>query len=278
MFDPLNKITVDAIIASKNLVERELAAFHFLKLMPNDLILLDRGYPAYWMFNLIISQGADFCARIQRKRWKVVRRFYNSGKKEKIISLPIFSSSMKQRKEMGLDLKSLKLRLIRVELDTGKADILVTTLLDKRMYPHEQFAELYHLRWPVEEDYKTMKKRIEIENFSGKSVLSVYQDFHAKVFPINLTSALVFQTQSVIDNNTQDRLHRYQKNFAQTLSKVKDVIPLLFVRPKNKLSSIISDIHAVVVKTIEPIRPGRKYPRYFNNRSGCFHYCYQPLR
>lgn len=43
MFDVLNKITVDAIISPKCEGERELAAFHFLKLQPNDLILLDRG-------------------------------------------------------------------------------------------------------------------------------------------------------------------------------------------------------------------------------------------
>lgn len=49
---------------------------------------------------------------------KDVCQLYNSGRKEKIISLPVFPSSVKQRKEMGLDLSALKLRLIRVELDT----------------------------------------------------------------------------------------------------------------------------------------------------------------
>ncbi|MBU0991792.1 MAG: IS4 family transposase [Proteobacteria bacterium] len=278
MFDPLNQITVDAIIEPKETGERELAAFHFLKLMPKDLILLDRGYPAYWLFNLVISRGADFCARIQRKRWKIVRQFYNSGKTEKIISLPVFPSSRKQCKEMGLDPKPLKLRLIRVELDTGEAEILITSLLDTQTYPYEQFAELYHLRWPVEEDYKTMKQWIEIENFSGKSVLSVYQDFHAKVFSKNLTSALVYPTRSIIDTNTENSLYRYQRNFAQTLSKVRDVIPLLFLRSSEVLCKLISDIQAIIVKTIEPIRPGRKFPRNFNNRSGRFHYGYQPIR
>jgi len=56
-FNPLNRITVDAIIETKDIGERELAAFHFLKLMPKDLVLLDLGYPAYWLFNLVISQG-----------------------------------------------------------------------------------------------------------------------------------------------------------------------------------------------------------------------------
>ena len=35
---------------------------------------------------------------------------------------------------MGLDLKPLKLRLIRVELDTGEIEILITSLLDKEAY------------------------------------------------------------------------------------------------------------------------------------------------
>jgi hypothetical protein len=142
--------------------------------------------------------------------------------------------------------ESLKLRLIRVELDSGEAEILITNLVNQHQYPVEQFAELYHLRWPVEEDYKTMKKWIEVENFTGKSVLSVYQDFHARVFSKNLTSALAFPVQSEIDENTGHCLYQYQRNFAQVLSKMKDVLPLLFVRARSKVLSIISDLHAIV--------------------------------
>ncbi|WP_320045044.1 hypothetical protein [uncultured Desulfobacter sp.] len=130
----------------------------------------------------------------------------------------------------------------------------------------------------MEEDYKTMKQWIEIENFSGKSVLSVYQDFHAKVFSKNLISALIYPTQAVIDKNTENCIYRYQRNFAQALSKVKDVIPLLFLKPLESVIKLISDIHEIVVKTIEPVRPGRKYPRDFNKRGSRFHYGYQPLR
>ncbi len=61
MFDVFNRVTVDALIKPKKDGERELAAFQFLKLMPNDLILLDRGYPAFWLFELIMSTDANFC-------------------------------------------------------------------------------------------------------------------------------------------------------------------------------------------------------------------------
>jgi hypothetical protein len=59
-------------------------------------------------------------------------------------------------------------------------------------YPYELFRKLYHCRWQVEEDYKVLKAWLTMENFSGKSVLSIYQDFHAKIFSKNLTSILAF--------------------------------------------------------------------------------------
>ena len=190
MFDPLNRISIDSIISPKSVGERELAAQHFFKLTVGDLILLDRGYPAYWLFNLIMSMGADFCARVSATKWKIIRKFVNSGKQEAIISLPVSTSSIEKCKELGLEISSLKLRLIRVELDTGETEVLITSLIDKKVLPCDLFRELYHLRWPVEEDYKKMKSWIEIENFSGKSVESVHQDFYAKVFAKNLTAVI----------------------------------------------------------------------------------------
>ena len=67
---------------------------------------------------------------------------------------------------MGLDIIPLHLRLIRVKLDTGKIEILITSsMTDKQKYPHKIFKELYHKRWPVEVDYLFMKERLEPGNF-----------------------------------------------------------------------------------------------------------------
>ena len=82
---------------------------------------------------------------------------------------------------MGLDIIPLHLRLIRVELDTGEIEALITSMTDKQKYPQKIFKDLYHKRWPVEVDYLFMKERLELGNFSGQSSLSVYQDFHAKI-------------------------------------------------------------------------------------------------
>lgn len=202
MFDVLNKITVDGIISPKSEGERELAAFHFLKLQPQDLILLDRGYPAHWLFKLVLSMGANFCARISYKHWRVVKKFYLSGKKEQIVKIDPTPQSARKCIEMGLDKKPIKVRLLRVELDSGETEILVTSLRGMKKHPYEVFSELYHLRWPVEEDYKTLKYRLQIENFSGKTVHSVNQDFHAKLFSKNLVAAVVSTTKNQKRSNS----------------------------------------------------------------------------
>ena len=70
MCDPLNRITTYALISPKNVGERDLAAAHFKNLTAQDLVLLDRGYPAFWIFKLILSKDAQFCVRISVKNGK----------------------------------------------------------------------------------------------------------------------------------------------------------------------------------------------------------------
>jgi hypothetical protein len=125
---------------------------------------------------------------------------------------------------MGLDINPLKLRLIRVELNAGKVETLITSLLDTTEFPSDLFGDLYHLRWPVEEDYKVIKNRITVENFSGKSVLSVYQDFHAKVFSKNIAAVITNTIKPAVEDRYSNLKYGYQVNFVRALSKLKSTI------------------------------------------------------
>ena len=115
---------------------------------------------------------------------------------------------------MGLDKRPIKVRMLRVELDSGETEILVTSLTDMKKFSYDLFSELYHLRWPVEEDYKTLKYRLEVENFSGKSVLSVYQDFHANLFSKNLAATVASTTKKEIIKKSEKFIFAHQINFA----------------------------------------------------------------
>jgi len=155
---------------------------------------------------------------------------------------------------------------------------LITSLVDIETYPPEIFLDLYHHRWPIEEDYKVMKCRIEIENFTGKSVLSVYQDFHARIFSKNLTAMLAFPAHQDIEQLNHNKRYPYQLNFTQAVSKMKDTIVLLFSRPLEVAKNLISALHELFIKTVEPVRPNRKFPRNHKIQKRGFYPSYKPVR
>jgi TRAP-type C4-dicarboxylate transport system permease large subunit len=78
---------------------------------------------------------------------------------------------------------------------------------------------------------------VEIENFSGKSALSVKQDFYAKILPANLTAMAVNAAQQQVDKATAHRRDDYQVNFAQALSKMKNIRVELLLPSVRKLQA-----------------------------------------
>ena len=273
LFDPLNKITVDAIISPKASGERELAAQHFNHLTYRDLILLDRGYPAFWLFKMILSKEANFCCRISTSRWLLIRDFLDTGNKEQIVSFNPPVTAHKPCQKYGLDLTPMTVRLIRVELETGETEVLITSLTDTVLYPMNIFAELYITRWPIEEDYKVIKRRIEIENFSGKSALSVYQDFHARVFSKNITAILTSSAQKTEAEKLEKKSRKI--NFTQALSSMRDTIVRLLYCSSELVNDMLQDLFLTFLSATEPIRPGRRFPRNHKAKRK-FHITYKP--
>ncbi len=276
MFDVLNDLTVDAIIGPKSSGEREFAALHFEKVGPGDLILTDRGYPAFWLFALIRAQEADFCTRMPLGVWNVVDEFVKTGLAEQIVDLTPTDQARAECQERGLSTDPLKVRLVRIELVTGEIEVLATSLLDPIVYPHALFEDLYHHRWPVEESYKVIKCRVEVERFSGETKHAVYQDFHAKIFTVNLTAIMAHPAQKVVTEQSQNKKYTYQINFTQALSKMKDTVVLLFQR--SSIANILDRLWQVMIKTIEPIRPGRKFSRQKRFKLKKFARAYKPIR
>ena len=137
--------------------------------------------------------------------------------------------------------------------------------MDEEAFPAQVFKELYHLRWGVEENYKRLKQWVEIENFSGKSALSVKQDFYAKVLTSNLTAMVANVAQKQVDKTTSYRKHIYQINFSQALCKMKNTVVELFLFSVQKLQDRLDTLIDYMTCTIEPVRNGRRYRRQKSN-------------
>lgn len=275
-YDMLNHIVVDASLDNYRTGEHELAEQHIGHLQKGDLLLFDRNYASFWMFALLLSKGMHFCARLKVGSWKLARELAASGEKEMIAEIYASKASKQKCKKLGLGSKSLKLRFVCIELDTGEKEVLVTNLLDEIEY--EKFENLYHQRWFVEESYKHLKSRAQIETFTGKSPLAVKQDFHAKIFTGNLTAILAFPAHAKIKKQTKGRKATYQLNFTQALSKMKDSVILLMVRPASKVKEYLFQLLELFCANIEIIRPNRKIPHNFRKSKRIYPTAYKNPR
>jgi len=120
--------------------------------------------------------------------------------------------------------------------------------------------------------YKRQKSWLEIENFTGKSVLSVRQDYHARILSFNLTSIAILAAELACD--LPERAHQYQINFAQALSTMKDTLVKLLYRlvsPEGLMSLL-----QTLAQSLTIIRHGRNFERKKNSATRRkFNPCYK---
>ena len=193
-YDVLNHIAIDSSVNPNHTSERDCAAEHLAHAGENDLILYDRGYTAFWLYAYHIKHHHAFCMRAKTHRDSLIKAFINSGKKQAIVTFEPNKCSIKTCKDRGLPTTPIRLRLVRVDLP-NEVEVLITNLLDTNKYRVGLFKSLYYLRWGIEENYKRLKQWVEVENFSGKSALSVKQDFYAKIVAMNLTALMAMAAQ-----------------------------------------------------------------------------------
>jgi hypothetical protein len=274
LYDPLNGMILDALIAPYHRDERDLLVEHLAALEAGCLLLLDRGYPAFWVFAALQARKIAWCARVALDTWSVVRDFLAVGQDDAVVTLHPHGEALADCRARAVPTTPIRVRLIRVLLPTGDVEVLMTSLLDAEDCPAEPFADLYHLRWSQEECYKCFKCRVEVENWSGKSALTICQDFHAKVLALNLTAVLARTAQTIVDDRCRDDRHPKQVNMTHALCAMKGALVRLLTRanPLDLLRRLI----AIFVRTVEPVRPGRAFPRRKGPRRHGYPMAYKP--
>ena len=223
LFDVINRLCIDALIAPNAQGEITLAQQHIAHLVPGDLTLWDRGYPGFGLFARLAAKKVDFVARCSRASFTTATELFSEarGGMSQQITLKAPSDQRPGLIELGLPLE-VTVRFVSVKLSTGEIEVLVTSLLDEVLYPTEVFADVYHLRWGVETFYHTLKSHLEVENFTGKTVHAVEQDFHAMIFVANLEAPLTLSSQEQLTSGDAARKNPSVINHAVALHAIKD--------------------------------------------------------
>lgn len=263
LYDVLNMMTIDSQIAPYSSSERDLLMQHLDHVKSGDLLLLDRGYPSFWLLFLLKAKGIEFCVRLKDDWWLKVKEFTESLDKERIVTFSLPKKDRSKLKDFPHMLDTeITCRLIKVELENGEKEVLCTSLIDTQTYLHKEFEELYHYRWNEEEAYKLLKSRIELESFSGKTARAVKQDFHAKVFLMTLCAAYAHPIEEkVVAEYKADQNRKHDQNINRTnaIANTMDILIPIFI--KKKCKEALQAFDKIVEDTREIIRPGRSNAR-----------------
>ena len=262
LYDVFNQITIDSQLDKYISSERDLLMEHLDFVKKGDLLLLDRGYPCFWLLFLLQAKGIEFCVRLKGDWWLVVNDFLKSTDTERIVEFKLPKKDANKLSEYPDFIhKTIKCRLTKVVLDTGEVEILCSSLLDTEKYSNNDLQDLYHYRWNIEESYKLLKSRLELENFSGKTANAVKQDFYAKVFLMTLCAAYAHPIEEkVLAEFKADEERKYAQKINRTnaIATLQDSLVGIFI--KKKFKEGLEAFDKIVYSTRELIRPGRKNP------------------
>lgn len=127
LYDVLNHLVVEADVEPLSVGERVLAGEHLAATDERDLLLYDRGYPAFWLFALHHQEQRHFCARLPANFCTASTAFARSEQRSAVVSLHPNKEAQAQCRLYGLPTEPLAVRLIKVKLPSGEMEILATS-------------------------------------------------------------------------------------------------------------------------------------------------------
>jgi hypothetical protein len=283
-YDVENGLSLDAILAPYRSEERELALQHLAGITDfdqrtegrrgheGDLFLFDMGYPALYFIALFLFAGKEVVIRTSAAFLKEVQEAIQAESPDQIIEIPLqtaarpFPPKLKARKPDVDPEQVISLRVLTIFLEDGTAEYLLTTLLDAEVWPYHVFQDVYAKRWGSETNYDVLKNILEIENFTGQSVLSVRQDFYATVLTSNIQGLIQWELHEEIevDNQSTSRTYQYQLNKNVSIGLLKDTLVTLILE-EGDLQAFYREVKRQMKRSIVPIRPGRSAPRKRKN-------------
>ena len=130
---------------------------------------------------------------------------------------------------------------MKLKLSKGITEYLITSLHSEKAFTPEDFNEIYNLRWNEEVHFDFQKNVMEVENFSGKTVETVKQDYFSRILVGNLHSLIVSEAQGEIDEETKKnpelKYEKYRVNKSISFGLMKEsLFKIVLISPaKNQM-------------------------------------------
>ena len=269
LYDVLNKVLIDTRIEPMSTGERKLAQMHIdaLRKLPSfdkELIIFDRGYPSFELIESLTGRGISFLMRVREKFNNDIDAKPN-GDHQGIL--------LQKKGHEGIPL-----RVIKFDLPSGETETLITDITDTHV-AIQAFKELYFARWPIETKFDEIKNKLQVENFSGRTVNAVKQDFYITMYMSNVVAVACWEAQEDVDEERalKDNKYEYHTNVSHAVGTLKDrfIEALLEPNPRKRSKKAARILYLLKYKPA-PTRPGRSMPRNPSPRKAKFRHNRKP--
>ncbi len=205
----------------------------FEVLIAGTLLLLDKGYIDYAIFDRLTDKDVGFVTRMKKNAsYKVIRVLY---KTESVQDLVIQLGSKQKRCQH-------EMRLVKVLL-RGRWYCYLTNVVDNEKLPAECVVALYDQRWRVEDAFNVVKRLLGLAYFHCGSVnavqIQVWTTWLLYAMLVDLTDSVAEALHKPFKAISMEMVFRGLYHFAQARHRGQAIDPVeYFVRKAKSLSLI----------------------------------------
>lgn len=272
IYDIENNIMIDSKINSKKGGERYLAIeniFNMLNIIRNTdkiITIFDRGYISVEMLLMLLDTPIKYLFRLPTTTFKKEQQSMESN--DEIVEIALTTGRLSNIdepiiKQRGKDLKTLKVRIVKITLNTGEVECLLTNLFNEKEFSTKEIGELYYKRWGIEQAFDVIKNKLNIENISGRKRLIVEQDFYAQMLVFNMAEDLRRDANNKLEPSKKpDLKYDYKVNMNVLVGTFREyMIKILIEEDEEKSEKMYTYMMDEMIRSLVPIRPGRNNPR-----------------
>ena len=226
------------------------------RLQPGDVVIADRYFSGYFMLAWLIRHGVDVVVRQHQLRHTDFHLGKQLGAKDHAVAWDRPQCPVWMDAETYATMpKTLVLR----ETQVGGL-VLVTTLIDAGRVSKQELQTLYHARWQVELDLRSIKTVMQMEILRCKSPEMVKKEIAVHLLAYNLVRAVM--AQAAFLGHALPR----QLSFKAALQLIRAFEENLRHAPQGRQALRRTYLLAGIAQLRLPHRPGRVEPRAVKRR------------
>jgi len=237
------------------------------KLDPNDILLTDRYFCSYFMIAMLLARNVAFASRLHHARKGDTYRIKRLGKRSYLVEWPRPSKPDWMDEETYRQMpESITLRQIEVNVNEPgfrvESLVIVTSLTDSKEYSNDDIAELYHKRWLVELDIRSIKCTLGMDVLRCKTPEMVRKEIWTCLLAYNSIRKTMLQAAK------RHKLSPRQLSFANAMQTIAASWVTLPTLDKPTISVMIDVQLASLTSQLvaKPERANRVEPRAVKRR------------